>query len=131
MAQYDVLAVEFDLPENETEPAQLKVIIDNPQAMILHGSPTHNVPPDVEEVPSGELPTQHFWVNEGHHQLTITLKNGSGSNPLIVTSTGYYNFGTVPNNLLDIVVAVMNEDVWTTRGARRNCAGVANKTTDL
>ena len=126
MAQFDVLSVEFDFSEvGENQTAELRVTIDNPQNMELDGAATHDVPSDVEQVPSGQSPSQQFWVHQNNYHLTITLKTGSGTNPLVLSSTDYYNFGPEPNKLLDIVTAEKNDNEKKTRTIRRNVSGVA------
>lgn len=126
MAQYDVLSVEFQLPNPETQPAELSVSVDNPDAMQLAESPTHNnLPNDVEVVPTGQQPTQPFWVHENHHYLVIVLETGSGANPLEVDNTAYYNIGENPK-YLDIIVATKKPDgKKQTRKVRRGVVIVA------
>lgn len=125
MAQFDILSVEFQLPTSGGEAAQLSVTIDNPQNMELDESTVHSVPDDVELVPEGQSPTQAFWVYQNHYHLTITLKEGSGSNPLHISNTEYFNFGPEPNKFLDIVSAEKKDGKKKTRKVRRKVVGVA------
>lgn len=126
MAQFDILSVEFDFEaSDEDQPAPLKVTIDNPQHMQLAGALTHQLPSDVEEVPDGELPSQPYWVHLNDNHLTITLKAGTEANPLVVSNTDYFNFGSEPNKLLDIVIAEKKDGDKKTRFIRRKSTSVS------
>ena len=110
MAQFNVLSLEFPLPQSDDDRAELRVIIDNPQNMKLAEDPQHgNLPDNVEVVAEGGTPSQEFWVYEDDYHLTITLEPGSGSDPLQVSNTGFYNQGDNPK-YVDIIVAEKTPD---------------------
>lgn len=93
MAQYDISKLEFS-PSPGPEPAELTIVLDNPEQMQLEGVSHEDLPGDVEVVLPGEEPTQEYWVRAGHHYLVITLNDGGGGGEkLPVTNTGYYNWG--------------------------------------
>ena len=98
MAQFEIISVGF------TASGELEVTIDNENGMALHEDPTHDVPSDVEQVPTGGTPTQDLWVHRDNYHLTITLSGEGGDNPLVVSNTGYYN-GTEDLKYVDIVTA--------------------------
>ena len=119
MAQFDILSLQFNINSSDEQPTELTVVIDNPNSMELSGSPEHIVPEDVEVVAQGQSPTQEFWVYADHYHLTITLEAGSGLNPLVTGTTGYYNQGADPKPLDIIVTEKVSDNKKKTRKIRR------------
>ncbi len=120
MAQFEVLSVQFN---NESEPHQLEVSVDNPEGMNLYTDPSHNVPSDVQVVALGNSPTEQFWVYEDSYHLTIVLGDSGGDNPLVVANTNYYEPGEDPK-FVDIVVAEETATGTKTRNIRRRARKV-------
>lgn len=118
MAQFDILSLQF------TESGELQVTVDNPDGLLLYHDPQHSVPEEVEQVPPGGTSTQTYWVHEENYHLTITLKGSGGDNPLVVSDTGYFNYGEEPEKFLDTVITEMETERNRPRKVRRKAIKV-------
>lgn len=103
MAQYDILKLEFNIPPEPGEPAQLSVLLDNPEQMKVEAVAHDQLPDDVEVVAPGGEPTEPYWVYQENYHLCITLVPANGPEELSIPA-GYWNAGD-PLKFLDVVVA--------------------------